>query len=197
MFHIKLKAEFKAEYKRTSWSQDLRSLTTDLLFAFVIDTDECVMNASTFPSGKILPVCLHNNFPLFVPANETKHRQLTDDIKRKTENYQSWYWLEKEYPSQVTDTTSIRYTKPEAGFASNLGQPKTWTDSRFSTTHKHNQEPFIFCSHHYQVWLDKPTRSLKLHQLPCWLLPKKCQVPSVRPEISASAKWTVGDRIRA
>lgn len=76
-------------------------------------------------------------------------------------------------------------------------QPETWPDSRFSATSKHNWEPFIFCSHHHQVCLGKPIWSLKLHQLPCWLLPEKCQVPSVPPEISASAKWTVGDRIRA
>lgn len=76
-------------------------------------------------------------------------------------------------------------------------QPETWTNSRFLTTPKHNWEPFIFCSPHHQVWLGKPTWSLKLHQLPCWLLPERCQVPSVPPEISVSAKWTVGDRIRA
>lgn len=83
------------------------------------------MNASIFLSGKILPVCLHDNFPLFIPANEMKHRQLTDGIECQTENYQNWYWLEKEYPSQVTDTTSIWYTKhPEVGFASTFGNQK-------------------------------------------------------------------------
>lgn len=83
------------------------------------------MNASIFLSGKVLAVCLHANFPQFIPANEIKHRQLTDDIKCQTGNCKNWYWLEKEYPSHVTDTTTIGHTKQlEVGFASTCGNQK-------------------------------------------------------------------------